>query len=85
MSLCTLCGDSGVYIQEDAYMTCPFCKGRKQLIADIETIVAEFIINGEHEEAKEMNIIYNLLKTSPVLAVLEAEHQNRNIQFIDKI
>lgn len=51
----------------------------------MENVITELVMDGKHEEAKDMNTIYNLLKTSPVLAVLEAEHQKRNVKFIDKI
>lgn len=51
----------------------------------MENAITQLVMDGKHEEAKDMNTIYNLLKTSPVLAVLEAEYQNRNVKFIDNI
>ena len=77
--------DSGVFIQQDAYMTCPYCKSKKVFISEMENTITQLVMDGNHEEAKDMNTIYNLLKTSPVLAVLEAEYQNRNVKFIDSI
>ena len=83
--LCTFCGDTGVYHHEESYMTCPYCEEQTKFIFGLEVAIADLIIEGKSEEAIDLNIIYNLLKTAPVLAVLEAEHQNRSRSFIDKI
>ena len=83
--LCSFCGDSGVYHHKDSFMTCPHCQQRRNFIEDLELTIAALVLDGEEEEAREINIIYKLLKTCPVLALLEAQHQKRNSKFISKM
>lgn len=83
--LCSFCGDSGVYHHKDSFMSCPHCQGKRNFMDDLELIIAELVLDGEVEEAKEVNIIYRLLKTCPILAYLEAKHQRRSRKFIDRM
>ena len=83
--LCSFCGDSGVYSHKDSFMTCPHCQYQRNFMDDLELKIASLVLDGEEEEAREINIIYRLLKTCPLLALLEAKHQKRNTKFIEKM
>lgn len=83
--LCSFCGDSGVYNHKDSFMTCPHCQYQRNFMDDLELKIASLVLDGEEEEAREINTIYGLLKTCPPLALLEAKHQQRNSKFIEKM
>jgi len=66
-------------------MSCPHCQGQRNFVDDLELIIAELILDGDMEEAKDLNVIYRLLKDCPTLAYLEAKHQKRSIKFIERM
>ena len=83
--LCSFCGDSGVYHHKDAFMTCPHCQGQRNFMDDLELKIAELVLDGEIEEARDLNVIYRLLKDCPILAYLEAKHQKRNSKLVERM
>jgi len=84
-AFCIFCSDTGVVKDGNSFYTCPHCLEKEEYIGTLQITVANLLIEGFEEEAYELNSICNLLQDCPVLALAEAERQERPKEFLEKI
>jgi hypothetical protein len=82
--ICGHCID-GLVAEGNSYYTCTYCYEKRALIEDIELSIAILVSRDEIFEAKELAKIHDLLESSPILALMEAEHQKLSGFFIEKM
>ena len=73
---CIYCTD-GIIQEGNSFYMCPHCSKKREFLDSLEMTIAKFALDGREEEAIELHKIYELLQTSPVLAIMEAEHQEK--------
>ncbi len=64
---------------------CLHCSKKREFLDSLSMTIAQLAISDKTMAAIELNKIYELLETSPVLAVMEAEYQEKHEEFIKYI
>ena len=85
LAACIYCNGDGVISHGESIITCPHCGEIVAVLTNIEVAIAQLVLDGNEDDAYDLNTIYNLLQDCPVLAVLEAQEQDMPREFVDQI